>query len=46
MLSPILIGYLVDITGSFNAAFNFMIGCMVVSMGMAMTFRTRTSETD
>jgi MFS-type transporter involved in bile tolerance (Atg22 family) len=46
LLSPVMIGYLVDLTGSFNASFNFMIACIAVSIVMALSFKTRTSELD
>jgi sugar phosphate permease len=46
LLSPIIIGYLVDVTGSFNAGFNFMIACLAISIALAFTFKTRTSELD
>lgn len=46
LLSPVIIGYLVDVTGSFNAGFNFMIGCLAISIALAFTFKTRTSELD
>ncbi len=46
LLSPIIIGYLVDRTGSFNAGFNFMIACLAISIALAFSFKTRTSELD
>ena len=46
LLSPIVIGYLVDVTGSFNAGFNFMIACLAISIALAFTLKTRISEFD
>ncbi len=46
LLSPIVIGYLVDVTGSFNAGFNFMIACLAISIVLALTLKTRISEFD
>ncbi len=46
LFSPIIIGYLVDVTGSFNAGFNFMIACLAISIVLALTLKTRISEFD
>jgi sugar phosphate permease len=45
LLSPTIIGYLVDISkGSFNSSFIFMIACLIISAAITLTIRTTTSE--
>lgn len=45
LLSPIMIGYLVDLSGgSFNTSFIFMIVCIAISMTIVLFCNSRTSE--
>ena len=49
LLAPVMIGYLVDLSGgsgsaSFNTSFIFMIGCIVVSLLIALTIKVSNFE--
>jgi len=48
LLSPVMIGYLVDLSGagskSFNTAFIFMIGCIVISSVLALSIKVSNYE--
>jgi len=46
LISPTVIGFLVDISGNFYSSFIFMIGCIVVSSAIAMLLKSRSSDLD